>query len=287
MILVTGAKGMLGSYVERFYQDEPLCLTDLDTFDICNYEQGKELFEQTHPGLVIHLAAETDVDRCEREPDHAFRSNVVGTQNVARLAADYGAELLYVSTTGVFDGTKKELYTEFDRPNPLNVYARTKYEAEKIVQRCCPRSYILRAGWVFGGGPTRDKKFVGKIVSLCTLKDEIRVVDDKLGSPTYAVDFVRNSRIVVESGYYGTYHLTSAGSCSRYEFACELVDILDLDTKVIPVSSDEFPLPANRPDNDAARNYHLEMLGLNHMRPWQEALGDYLKGWPIEQYRGS
>lgn len=279
MILVTGAKGMLGSYVGRVFADKELCLAGRDVFDVCHFEQGADLCNQIHPQLVIHLAAETNVDYCEQDPDHAYRSNVIGTQNVARLCATHGAELVYVSTTGIFDGDKPEPYTEFDEPHPINVYGKTKWEGEKIVRQLCPHAYILRAGWVFGGGPATDKKFVGKIIQLCRENDEIKVVNDKIGSPTSAEDFVRNTRHVAESGFYGTYHLTSRGSCTRYDIACEVVKILGLKTRVTPVSSAIFPMPALRPRNDAARNYHLELLGLDRMRSWQESLADYLEDW--------
>jgi dTDP-4-dehydrorhamnose reductase len=111
--------------------------------------------------------------------------------------------------------------------------------------------------------------------------DEIRVVNDKIGSPTFAADFVANARLVAQSGYYGTYLLTGVGPSTRYDIACEIVRILGLKTRVVPVSSAVFPLPAPRPRNDSARNLHLELLGLNRMRPWQEALAEYLKGWPL------
>lgn len=283
MILITGAHGMMGAYVRQTYEGQELCLAGRDTFDICNYPQGRDLFARIKPRLVIHLAAETNVDLCEQQPDHAFRVNVVGTQNVARLCAEHGAEMLFVSTTGIFGGTKPDEYTEFDEPAPVNHYGMTKCQGERIVRQLCPRSYILRAGWVFGGGPERDKKFVGKMVSLCVENAEIRVVDDKVGSPTYAADFVANARLVAESGYYGTYLLTGIGAATRHDIACEIVRILKLKTKIIPVSSAVFPLPAPRPRNDSARNLHLELLGLNRMRPWQEALAEYLRDWPLKE----
>lgn len=270
---------MVGRYVDRVFADRELLLTDVEEWDVCNYEQGVRLFREKRPQLVIHLAAETDVDRCEREPDHAYRTNVVATHYVARLAAEHGAELVYVSTTGIFGGEKPEPYTEFDQPNPLNVYAKSKFEAERVAARMCPRCYIVRAGWMFGGGVERDKKFVGKIVSLCREHDEIRIVNDKVGSPTYASDFVQAMRQVIEMGFYGAYHLTNDGSGTRYNIACEIVRILGLKTRVLPVSSAVFPAPALRPRNDAAHNYYAELLGLPPMRPWQQALEEYLREW--------
>ncbi len=285
MILVTGADGMMGGYVRKAFDGETLCATDINEYDITNYERGRELFGDTKPKRVLHLAAETDVDLCEKKPEHAFRINAIGTQKIARLCTEFKAEMTYISTTGVFDGTKLDLYTEFDEPNPLNVYAKTKWEGEKIVRLLCPHSYIVRAGWVFGGGPQKDKKFIGKMVALCVENEEVKVVNDKYGSPTYARDFVDNLRVLMDSGYHGTYHLTGIGACTRYDMACELVKILGLPTKLVPVSSAVFPLPAPRPRSDAVLNFHTELLGLNRMRPWQEALADYLKDWPIPKRR--
>lgn len=279
-MLITGAHGMLGNYFKRVFEDRPLTLTGRAEIDIRNFQQCADQFERIRPTHVVHLAAETDVDRCEREPDHAFQTNVIGTQHIARLCVDHDAVMVFVSTTGIFDGKKNDLYTEFDSPNPLNVYAQTKFEAEQLVARLCPKSYIVRAGWVFGGGPQKDKKFVCKILKQCMAKDEISVVNDKLGSPTYALDFVGNLKVVIDSGFYGTYHLTGHGRCSRFDMAREIVRILGSNTRVIPISSAEFSLPATRPRSDAARNYHLQLLGLDRMRPWQEALREYLQDWP-------
>jgi dTDP-4-dehydrorhamnose reductase len=194
MILVTGAAGMVGSHLLDVYAESELVRTDLQEapgirrMDIRQHDEVMAMVARVRPRLVIHLAAETDVDRCELEPDHAYRSNVIGTLNIAVACQRYDAEMVYVSTTAVFDGLKPEPYTEFDAPAPLSVYAKSKWEGEKLVQSLLSRYYIVRAGWMFGGRG-RDKKFVGKIASLCLGQDsktnEIKAVNDKFGSPTY------------------------------------------------------------------------------------------------------
>src|SRR6516225_2884999 len=196
MILVTGANGMTASHLLDVYQENELFRTDLvespsiHRMDIRDKEDVMRTVSKVRPSLVLHLAAETDVDRCEQEPDHAYRSNLIGTLNVTLACKQFDIDLVYVSTAGLFDGMKNEPYTEFDPPGPVNIYARSKLEGEKIVQTLHPRHYVVRAGWMFGGRQ-RDKKFVGKVAARCIEggdKAEIKAVDDKFGSPTYAKD---------------------------------------------------------------------------------------------------
>src|SRR5262249_52338866 len=139
---------------------------DVHALDTRDPNAVMHLFARVRPTIAVHLAAETDVDRCERENDHAFRSNALGTLNVALACQRFDCDMVYISTAGVFDGTKPDPYTEFDTPAPVNVYARAKYEGEKIVQTLVPRHYVVRAGWMFGG-KGKDKKFVAKIASMC------------------------------------------------------------------------------------------------------------------------
>ncbi len=286
MILVTGAGGMTGSHLLDVYNEDELYRTDrtasegIHHMDICDADEVMRTIAKVRPSLVIHLAAETDVDRCEREPDHAFRSNYVGTLNVTLACRNYGADLVYVSTAGVFDGAKGEPYTEFDTPSPINTYARAKLEGEKIVQSLHPRHYVVRAGWMFGGRE-RDKKFVGKIAAKCLENGggEIRAVEDKYGSPTYAKDFLETVKVISESGFYGLYHAVNTGSGSRYDVALEIARFLQARTKVVRTSSESFVLPASRPNSEVARNYKLELLGLHRMQDWRDALYDYLASW--------
>lgn len=291
MILLTGAAGMVGSHFLDIYAANELYRTDLRPdplagihhLDIRNFQQVLETVERVKPTLVIHLAAETDVDLCEREVDHAYQTNALGTLNVTLACQRYNVDLVYVSTIGVFDGSNPEPYTEFDQPAPGNVYARAKWEGEKIVQNFHPRHYIVRAGWMFGG-KEKDKKFVAKIVHLCQTQSEIRIVSDKIGNPTYARDLIYNIKMLTATGLYGLYHVVGEGWSSRYDIAKEIVSFLGLDTKVVPINSAAFPLPARRPRSEAARSYKLDLLGLNYMRHWKEALHDYLGSLNADQH---
>lgn len=289
MMFVTGSGGMVGSYLSQVFDTEELFRTDMNAaegvaqLDTRDPDAVNRMIRSVKPKIVLHLAAETDVDRCEREPDHAYRSNAMGALNVALACVENNAELIYVSTAGVFDGLKAAPYTEFDVPSPVTIYAKAKYEGEKIVQSICQRSYVVRAGWMFGGG-YRDKKFVGKIAAQCLQNvSELRCVNDKFGSPTYAKDLLHMVKLVVGRRMYGLYHGVNRGWCSRYDVAVEIASYLGSATKIVPASSNDFPLSAPRPSSEAAVSYKLDLLDLNQMRSWQEALHDYLDSWKREQ----
>jgi dTDP-4-dehydrorhamnose reductase len=280
-MLVTGAGGMVGSYAKEVFKDCRLILTDqIDGFahlDVCDPSAVRKAVADERPDVVLHLAAATDVDRCEQEPDWAYRIYAIGTQNVALACQASDVAMVCISTAGVFWGDKPEPYNEFDVPRPANIYGQSKLAGEHSVTSLLGRFYIVRAGWMIGGG-SKDKKFVGKIARLIVEgKNPLRIVSDKLGTPTYGKDLLKGIRKLLETDYYGLYHMVNQGSCSRYEVALEIRKILEReDVEMIPVSSAYFPLPAPRAHSESMRNLKLELLGLNSMRPWQEALREYL-----------
>lgn len=279
-VLVTGGKGMLGSDLCRILRerDYHVEVTDIGDLDIRNRDLVQRTVEKLQPDWVIHLAALTDVDGCEREPDASFLTNTVGTQNVALACQSTNTVMTYVSTISVFDGTKCEPYTEFDEPNPQSWYSRSKYQGELIVEKLLSRYYIVRAGWMFGGGP-EDKKFVAKIIELARERDSLSIVDDKFGSPTYTADIASGIEKLARTGLYGRYHMVNTGGyCNRYQFAQKILEIAGItDCELIPVSSAKFPLPAPRPRMEAARNLMLDLHEINWMRPWQEAIEEYVQ----------
>lgn len=280
--LVTGADGMLGvDLCARLKEQRHTVLaTDRHEMDVRQIHIVRRAFRSGVPDIVFHLAALTDVDDCEREPDKAYRTNIIGTQNIALACQQANIPMVYVSTIGVFDGDKNEAYTEFDEPNPQNVYGHSKYEGEKIVQHLLRRYYIVRAGWMFGGG-RKDKKFVAKIMELATTQSELKVVNDKFGSPTYTVDFSRAVVRLAQTGYFGLYHLVNTGPpCSRFEFARHILEYAGFANKLTAVASGFFPQLAPRPRMEAARNLHAELMGLDLMRPWKSALREYIEGEP-------
>lgn len=278
-VLITGSKGMLGTDLCQEWRahGHDLCATDISEMDVRDSLQVQKTFADFKPELVLHLAALTDVDACEREPEQAYRTNTIGTQNMALACQKANVPLVYISTLSVFDGTKCEPYTEFDQPNPQSWYSRAKYEGEKIVEHLLQRYYIVRAGWMFGGG-REDKKFVAKIIELAQSRPELKIVKDKFGSPTYTRDLSRALIQLTETGSFGVYHSVNTGDpCSRYEFAQKVLEYANVTScRLLPVISAEFPLPAPRPKMEAGHNLHAELMGLELMRPWQVALREYI-----------
>ena len=271
---------MVGSYTGDVFAGYNLLLTDLidglKHLDVREPAAVRAAVADLKPDVVLHLAAATDVDRCEQEPDWAYHTNAIGTQNVALACQASNVPLVYVSTAAVFGGEKAEPYIEFDVPRPANVYGVSKLAGEQIVASLLQRYYIVRAGWMIGGG-ARDKKFVGKIARLIVeTPGPLRVVDDKLGSPTYAKDLLAGIRRLMETGHYGLYHMVNSGRCTRYDVALKVREVLGRpEVAIVPVSSAHFPLPAPRGRSEALRNLKLELLGF-HARPWEEALREYV-----------
>jgi dTDP-4-dehydrorhamnose reductase len=229
-----------------------------------------------HPEAVVHCAAWTDVDGCEREPERAFEHNAQGTENVAAAAAEVGAELTYISTDYVFDGTKGEPYSELDDPRPLNVYGASKLAGEEAVRRLVPRSYIIRSAWLFGAG---GENFVAAILKAAADQDEIRVVGDQYGSPTYTKDLAQAMADLVLSGRLspGTYHLVNSGVCSWADLARHALSAAGSGTKVVPIPSAEWPSPTQRPQYSALRSHWLDVQGLPGLREWRAAVESYIE----------
>jgi len=284
-ILVTGAMGMTGSVLVPALREHGhhVLATDIDDLDVRRPSDVHAWMHRTMIDLVAHLAAETSLEVCQNVPDHAWLTNAIGTKNVALECRKTGIPMVYISSAGVFDGTQREPYTEFDTPNPINVYGATKYEGERFVRQFVPNHYIMRCGWMMSGGPGKDHKFVSHVMTqIHDGVDTIHAVSDKFGSPTYAPDFAACFETLIRSGDYGTYHTVNAGSCSRYDVARAILDILGrYDIALRPASSSFFSerFFAPRPTSEAMRNYVLDLQGKNTMRPWRDALEDYLKAW--------
>ena len=297
-ILVTGAAGMLGSDLVPTLRSQgyaPLA-TDIVTkpgirlLDVRDSSAVRKTVSRFKPNWILHLAAETNLEKCESDPSHAYSTNVIGTENVAVACQEYEIPMVYISTAGVFDGLKvnsdgsPEPYTEFDNPNPINVYGMSKYQGEKVVTQQLRRYFIIRAGWMIGG-LERDKKFVAKILAQLREKaTKIYAVNDKFGTPTYTLDFAKVIVSLINSPFYGLYHGACTGWGTRYDVAKEIMKVLGrTDVTLLPVSSDFFKeeYPAPRPASEIMRNYRLELRGMNIMPTWQEALRHYLARWGL------
>lgn len=268
---------MVGGYLSSVFESGDLYLTDVDTLDITDFAAVDSMIEAVRPQVVIHLAAETHVDRCEQDPDHAFRINTIGTQNIALASRKIQAKVVYLSTGAVFNGQQGQHYSEFDTAKPDSIYARSKFEGERIVRELATEHLIIRTGWVVGGG-AGDHKFVGKILDQLATTRELQAVDDKRGCLTYAPDLLLRIKQLINLNYVGLFHVVNEGSANRFEIVEQIVSCLGLtDVKIKPVKSDQFVLPAPRPDSEVIENYKMKLMGLPAMRTWQEALCDYLK----------
>jgi len=289
-ILITGCGGMLGNaiypysiglYEDVLASDKDLTEDWLERLDVRDEAHVSEVFREYMPGLVIHLAAETSLEYCETHQDVAEETNSSATRMIAKLCEEYGSTLVYVSTAGVFDGLKSGFYTEQDQPNPIMVYGQTKYEGEVHTLEHCSRSFVVRAGWMMGGGREKEKKFIYKILGqIGAGRRRIYAVDDKWGTPTYTYDFARNLFELIESKAYGVYHMACEGKGTRYDVAKEILHICGRgDVELTAVSSDFFKKEyfAPRPRSEMMYNAKLRKLGLNKMREWKESLREYIE----------
>jgi dTDP-4-dehydrorhamnose reductase len=232
---------------------------------------------------LFHIGAFTGLEYCEEHPDETYQTNTLSVENAVHIANELDIPLLYISTAGIFDGAK-DVYDDWDQPNPLGHYARSKYAGELFVEKNCKRYLICRAGWMMGAGPKKDKKFIQKMMAQIKAgKKELMVVDDKLGTPTYTHDFARNVKLLLEKEYWGLYNMVCAGITGRYEVAVELVKVLGLENeiKVKPVSSDYFKETyfAARPASERLLDKKLDLRDVNIMRDWKVCLKEYIKGY--------
>ena len=271
-VLITGAGGMLGQAVIKELRergDDFVGLTHQE-LDVTDKARVLELFSSQKPDLVIHLAAWTDVDGCERAPEKAFTINEKGTENVARACAKNKAKMIYLSTDFVFDGKKKSPYTEDDPPHPLNTYGRSKLAGEKKVRENLKSYGIIRSSWLFG--PGRDN-FVTKVLSLAKTSVPLRLVEDQVGTPTYSGDLARALTELIKTTPQGIYHITNSGSASRYEWAKAILEYSGYkEVEVIPIKYKDFSELAPRPSYSVLGSSRLN-LGLPH---WREALKSYI-----------
>jgi dTDP-4-dehydrorhamnose reductase len=275
-ILITGAGGMLGRELVKILSERHqvigLSHAELDILDV---EGTKRTICKIKPELVIHAAAYTDVDGCEKNPDKAYSVNTIGTQNVALACQKAEAILLYTSTDFVFNGTKGKPYLEWDRPEPINVYGKSKYAGERVVAHLLNQYYIVRTAWLYG---EHGRNFPATILAKAKERKNLEVVSDQVGSPTFTYDVVKGIEELIETGSFGIYHMVNTGECSWYEFARKILDLAGYQNwEVKPITSEQLGRPAKRPSYSVLRNFSLERVAGVVMRSWEEAIAEFLQ----------
>lgn len=288
-LYIAGCGGMLGdAFYHTFKDDYQLKCSDIDVnsewlsyLDFRNFDEYLNDVLNFKPDFLLHLGAITDLECCELHPQDAYDTNTLSADHAIEICIKLDIPLLYISTAGIFDG-QKDQYHDWDIPNPLCVYASTKYQGEKLAQEKLDKYLICRPGWMMGGGPSKDKKFIQKIMAqLKNGATELFIVDDKLGTPTYTYDFAANVKLLMESNLWGLYNMACQGVTSRIEVARELLKILGLEKKIkiTPVSSTYWSETyfAKRPDSERLLNSKLEQANMNVMRDWKICLNEYIE----------
>jgi dTDP-4-dehydrorhamnose reductase len=290
-IYMAGCGGMLGeAFYKVFSENYDLICTDKDVneewishLDFRDFQPYLYDVEKHKPDYLFHLGAHTNLEYCELHPEDTYKTNTLAVENAVYIANKLNIPLVYISTAGIFDGTK-EVYDDWDRPNPLGHYARSKYFGEVFVENNCRRHLVFRAGWMMGSGPKKDKKFIQKIMQqLKDGKKELFIVNDKLGTPTYTHDFAQNVKVLLEKEFWGLYNMVCNGVTGRYEVTLELIKVLGLKNEVTitPVQSEFFKEEyfADRPPSERLINNKLDLRGLNMMRDWRVCLKEYIDNY--------
>lgn len=274
-VFVTGVKGQLGHDVvnELEKRGHTAIGVDIEEMDITDKDAVKRVITQASPEAVIHCAAYTAVDAAEEQAELCHRVNGLGTENMAEVCKELNCKLMYISTDYVFNGQGTRPWEPDDERAPLNVYGQTKYEGELAVE-ALEKYFIVRIAWVFG---VNGKNFIKTMLNLGKTRDHLTVVDDQVGSPTYTYDLARLLVDMIETEKYGRYHATNEGVCSWYEFACEIFKKAGIEITVSPVSSNEYPAKAKRPQNSRMDKSKLKEMGFKPLPTWQDALERYLK----------
>ncbi|MFC2067692.1 dTDP-4-dehydrorhamnose reductase [Chloroflexota bacterium] len=281
-VAVIGANGQLGTDLCLVLHDaEVLPLTHRD-IEITNMDSVTEVLRKTKPNIIVNTAANVRVDDCETEPDKAFSINALGARNVAVVAQEISAKLVHVSTDYVFGGepgSRTVPYNEFDTPIPINIYGKSKLTGENFVEHLCYKHLIIRISGLFGvaGASGKGGNFIETVLRVSKERDELTMVNDQIFSPTFTKDLAQKIGQLITTECYGTFHITNQGACSWYEFAKEFLKLAGLKIPVIPVTSDQYPQKAKRPNFSVLDHYHLRLLGMDDMRIWQYALKDYMK----------
>lgn len=280
-ILVTGCNGQLGREINRIYagsSEYEIFNTDVfrpevTELDITSVDKVLELVRQVKPYAIINCAAHTGVDACETDRENAYRINAIGPRNLSIAATEVGAKLVHISTDYVFEGNGTKPYIEFDTPNPQGMYGATKLAGEQFVQQFAKDYFIIRTAWLYGDG----KNFVKTMLRLSETHPEVSVVGDQYGTPTSTAELAKAISVLLPTENYGLFHGTCEGSCSWSDFAAEIFRLSGKDTKVKPITTEEYGAPAARPAYSVLENYMFKLTTDFQFAQWQDAVEVYVK----------
>lgn len=274
--LVTGGNGQLGHEVVKQLKNRNcnVLAPSSKDFNLLNPKQIEAYLYSERPDVIIHCAAYTAVDRAEDEKNICYEVNVKGTESIVDVAKKINAKLVYISSDYVFDGQGDTPYQKNDNTNPINFYGVTKEIGEKIVQEQLSKYFIIRTAWVYG---ISGDNFVKTMLNLAKNNKNINVVDDQIGSPTYASDLAEYIVNIVKTNHYGIYHGVNTGYCSKYEFAKSIFNKYGLSTEVSPILSNEYPTKAKRPLNSRLVHTKIELANEYSMPEWEDGLTRFIK----------
>lgn len=276
-VWIVGSNGQMGTALNELIDtmEMEVLNTDKDELDITDTDEVLLYGEINRPDVIINCAAVTDTKICEENPELAYRVNALGARNLSIVARKIGAKVVQLSTDDVFDGMKKVPYTEFDDTNPITVYGRSKRAGENYVKEFTHKHFVIRSNWVYGKG---ESNFVAKLLKAANEKDCIAVAADQFGSPTSALELAKVIIDLIKTNEYGTYHITCSGTCSRYEFAKEVLKLVGKEVELKPVTTAESELSAVRPTYAVLDNFILRIINMYQMPDWKTALEEYFKG---------
>lgn len=274
-ILVTGSTGQLGSDVvkELLKRGYSTLSPNRSEFNLCSEDSIRNYILNSNCEAIVHCAAYTQVDKAEDEKDLCIKINATATKHIVKCAKILDIPMIYISTDYVFDGTKDGEYTENDETNPINIYGESKLAGEKYVQEILDKYYIVRASWVFN---INGKNFIETMLRLSKANNQLSIVNDQIGSPTYTKDLSRLLVDMLETSKYGLYHATNEGYCSWYEFANTIFKLANINIDIKAINSNEYASRAKRPLNSKLSKDKLIEYGFKPLPHWEDALKDYL-----------
>ena len=273
--LVTGSAGMLAKDLIPCLQNRghEVIAPPEDKLDITNLRVVKDAVDELAPELIINCAAYTNVDEAEKHEHQALVVNGLGVQNLCVLCQEHGIPLVHFSTDYVFDGSKAGPYTIYDRTNPINAYGRSKLLGEKYMLWLLSKFYLIRTSWLFG---LHGKNFIETMLGLGQRQKQVSVVTDQKGCPTWTRHLAEATVALIETGRYGIYHVTNSEPTTWFDFTKEIFSLAGISTEVLPVTSEQFPRPAERPSNSVLYHFPLKEVTGRDMPSWKAALREYL-----------